>query len=117
MGVLQEYLTKYFTFINADKLTPVLWEYCQQYTAPLVLDNTQRMSIIMHLAGAIERTLTASPLTIDQPTLATSQKDQAAIWDQVHRATTWLEERVNVRLAPAEEYYIVQLLAEQYQLK
>lgn len=117
MGVLQEYLTKYFTFINADKLTPVLWEYCQQYTAPLVLDNTQRMSIIMHLAGAIERTLTASPLTIDQPTLATSQKDQSAIWDQVHRATTWLEERVNVRLALAEEYYIVQLLAEQYQPK
>ncbi|KLD58700.1 hypothetical protein WP50_24370 [Lactiplantibacillus plantarum] len=55
----ERYLGDYFTFLNPKKLTGILWEYSEVIATHLdgVMTNAFRIDLIMHLAGALERTV------------------------------------------------------------
>ena len=64
---IQHYLGQYFTFLNPEKVTAVLWEYCKVVEkGPVKLKNSLKVNLSMHLAGVIERILTQSELTVQQ---------------------------------------------------
>ena len=51
---IQHYLGRHFTFLNPEKVTAVLWEYCKVVEkGPVKLKNSLKVNLSMHLAGVI----------------------------------------------------------------
>lgn len=106
--MLQEYIGQYYTFINPQKITPILWQYCQtlQEKGPVQLTNVHRLNLCMHLAGMIERILQKQPLTSPQ----SKQELQQSLWkDAVKKANQQLEETLEIHIPADEVYYIIHL--------
>ncbi|GBG93707.1 transcriptional regulator [Ligilactobacillus salitolerans] len=106
----QQYLGQYFTFINPQKLIGVLWQYCDYLAAKVDFDftNSLRISVVMHLAGAIERCLLRSPLTATTEEMAGLEKEN--LYQTVQDAGQIIEGTLNLKFPPEEVYYIVKLL-------
>ncbi|HIZ96026.1 MAG TPA: sigma 54-interacting transcriptional regulator [Candidatus Ligilactobacillus excrementavium] len=105
----QQYLAQYFTFINPKKLIGVLWNYCD-YIAERVdfeFTNALRISVVMHLAGAIERYLTNSPITASDKEIESVRSEQ--LYQIIFQANELLETTLNLKLSEEEIYYIVKL--------
>ncbi|WP_333589873.1 sigma-54-dependent transcriptional regulator [Ligilactobacillus acidipiscis] len=105
----QQYLGQYFTFINPQKLIGVLWNYCD-YIAERVdfeFTNSLRISVVMHLAGAIERCLTNSPITASNAEIRSVQ--ESTLYQIIVRANKVIETTLNLKLSEEEIYYIVKL--------
>ena len=111
----QKYLEQYFTFINPTKITGILWKYSDFLGKKVQkkLTNAFKISLIMHLAGAIERSLTNSEMTISAAELDTMKKD--SLYDVVQQANVMLQETLNIKLSENESYYIVQLFNTEFQ--
>lgn len=106
----QQYLAQYFTFINPQKLIGILWSYCD-YIAERVefsFTNALRISVVMHLAGAIERYLTHSPLTASEEEIASVR--EMPLYQLVSQADSIIESALNLTLIEEEVYYIVKLI-------
>ena len=58
--VCAQYLDEFYTFINPHKITDVLWQYIDQLQADTNKKFSEpfKINLIMHIAGAIERSLT-----------------------------------------------------------
>ncbi|WP_283580748.1 sigma 54-interacting transcriptional regulator [Ligilactobacillus aviarius] len=112
---IQHYLGQYFTFLNPEKVTAVLWEYCKVVEkGPVKLKNSLKVNLSMHLAGVIERILTQSELTVQQDIqLAAVQNDP--VYPMVVKANQMLAESLNITLPEEEVYYVVKLLDTQKQ--
>lgn len=67
----------------------------------------------MHLAGAIERSLTNSEMAISAAELDAMKKD--SLYDVVQQANVMLQETLNIKLSENESYYIVQLFNTEFQ--
>lgn len=105
----QQYLGQYFTFINPQKLIGVLWNYCD-YIAERVdfaFTSSLRISVVMHLAGAIERCLTNSPITASRKEMQSVQEEN--LYQIVIQANKVIETTLNLKLPEEELYYIVKL--------
>ena len=105
----QQYLAQYFTFINPQKLIGVLWNYCDFVAAHVDFEftNSLRISVVMHLAGAIERCLTHSPITAAQKEIDTIHNDR--LYQTIIQANNIIESTLNLKLTEEEVYYIVKL--------
>lgn len=112
---IQHYLRQYFTFLNPEKVTAVLWEYCKVVEkGPVKLKNSLKVNLSMHLAGVIERILTQSELTVQQDIqLAAVQNDP--VYPMVVKANQMLAESLNITLPEEEVYYVVKLIDTQKQ--
>ena len=112
---IQHYLGRYFTFLNPEKITEVLWEYCKVVEkGPVKLKNSLKVNLSMHLAGVIERILTQSELTVQQDIqLAAVQNDP--VYPMVVKANQMLAESLNITLPEEEVYYVVKLIDTQKQ--
>lgn len=112
---IQHYLGQYFTFLNPEKVTAVLWEYCKVVEkGPVKLKNSLKVNLSMHLAGVIERILTQSELTVQQDIqLAAVQNDP--VYPMVVKANQMLAESLNITLPEEEVYYVVKLIDTQKQ--
>ena len=112
---IQHYLGRYFTFLNPEKVTEVLWEYCKVIEkGPVKLKNSLKVNLSMHLAGVIERILTQSELTVQQDIqLAAVQNDP--VYPMVVKANQMLAESLNITLPEEEVYYVVKLIDTQKQ--
>ena len=104
------YLEQYYTFINPKKIIHILWEYCtilEQEKKEKITD-TKRLAVVMHLGGMIERSLRNAPVSL---TKKQALEMKEAPWAQaVKKADTYLETTLDLKLARAEEYYIIKLL-------
>ncbi|MFT8425569.1 MAG: sigma 54-interacting transcriptional regulator [Liquorilactobacillus sp.] len=111
----QKYLEQYFTFINPKKITGILWKYCDFIDSRIQkkLTNAFKISLIMHLAGAIERSLTSSEMTTSTVELESVKKD--ALYSVVQQANRIVQETLNIELDENEVYYIVQLFNTEFQ--
>lgn len=67
----------------------------------------------MHLAGAIERSLTSSEMTTSTVELESVKKD--ALYSVVQQANRIVQETLNIELDENEVYYIVQLFNTEFQ--
>ena len=112
---IQHYLGQYFTFLNPEKVTAVLWEYCKVVEkGPVKLKNSLKVNLSMHLAGVIERILIQSELTVQQDIqLAAVQNDP--VYPMVVKANQMLAESLNITLPEEEVYYVVKLIDTQKQ--
>lgn len=106
----ERYLGDYFTFLNPRKLTTILWQYSQtieqHMNAPMT--NAFRIDLIMHLAGALERTAIKDEITAPAEELP-GVKD-SAWFPVVHQANQQIQNQLQLTFSAAENYYIVQLL-------
>lgn len=104
------YLEQYYTFINPKKIIHILWEYCAilEQEKKEKLTDTKRLAVVMHLGGTIERNLRNAPVSL---TKKQALEMKEAPWAQaVKKADTYLETTLDLKLARAEEYYIIKLL-------
>ena len=107
---IMKYLEQYFVFINPKKVLKVLWDYCEyvEQQAQITLNLAVRVSLILHLAGAIERYLTRSPLQATTGEL--QQVQDQLLYDVVLKANNNLQATLNITLPADEVYYIVKLI-------
>ena len=112
---IQHYLGRYFTFLNPEKITEVLWEYCKVVEkGPVKLKNSLKVNLSMHLAGVIERILTQSELTVQQDIQIEEVRDDP-VYPMVVKANQMLAESLNITLPEEEVYYVVKLIDTQKQ--
>lgn len=111
----KQYLSQYFTFINPIKIVKILESYCDfiDHRQQLEMDNSFRISLIMHLAGAIERCLTNSQMKVDPKQLAEVVKKP--FFKIIEQANDILQETLNLKLETAETYYIYELFDTEIQ--
>lgn len=110
---IQHYLGQYFTFLNPEKVTEVLWEYCKVIEkGPVKLKNSLKVNLGMHLAGVIERILTQSELTVQQD-IQIEEVRNDPIYPMVVKANQMLAESLNITLPEEEVYYVVKLIDTQ----
>ncbi|WP_057743083.1 sigma-54-dependent transcriptional regulator [Liquorilactobacillus capillatus] len=105
----QKYLDQYFTFINPNKITKILWDYCDfiQQHSDFIISNTFRVSLIMHLAGALERYLTRSEVEVDQQKIVAIKSDK--LYASIKQANELLDKTLNIKITEGETYYLVAL--------
>ncbi|AVK61874.1 transcription antiterminator BglG [Lactobacillus sp. CBA3605] len=109
-ALCERYLGDYFTFLNPNKLTPILWAYSELINQNLVvpMTNAFRIDLIMHLAGALERTAIKDQITAPAEELPSIT---ASKWYPiVQQADQQLTDQLQLTFSAAENYYIVQLL-------
>ena len=112
---IQHYLGRYFTFLNPEKVTEVLWEYCKVIEkGPVKLKNSLKVNLSMHLAGVIERILTQSELTVQQD-IQIEEVRNNPVYPMVVKANQMLAESLNITLPEEEVYYVVKLIDTQKQ--
>ncbi|WP_283577465.1 sigma 54-interacting transcriptional regulator [Ligilactobacillus aviarius] len=112
---IQHYLGQYFTFLNPEKVTAVLWEYCKVVEkGPVKLKNSLKVNLSMHLAGVIERILTQSELTVQQD-IQIEEVRGDPVYPMVVKANQMLAESLNITLPEEEVYYVVKLIDTQKQ--
>ena len=112
---IQHYLGRYFTFLNPEKITEVLWEYCKVVEkGPVKLKNSLKVNLSMHLAGVIERILTQSELTVQQD-IQIEEVRGDPVYPMVVKANQMLAESLNITLPEEEVYYVVKLIDTQKQ--
>lgn len=106
----ERYLGDYFTFLNPRKLTTILWQYSETIEKSLANDmsNAFRIDLVMHLAGALERTAIKDEITAPAEELPSVL---ASKWyPVVQAANEQLSDQLQLTFSDAENYYIVQLL-------
>ncbi|WP_010630734.1 sigma-54-dependent transcriptional regulator [Sporolactobacillus vineae] len=105
----QKYLGQYFTFINPEKVVKILWNYCNfiKEHSDSEMSNTFKISLIMHLAGTIERYLLHSEMSVDAQKLSDVRKE--VLYPVVKQANQFLNEKLNINLSDSEIYYIIEL--------
>ena len=112
---IQHYLGRYFTFLNPEKVTEVLWEYCKVIEkGPVKLKNSLKVNLSMHLAGVIERILIQSELTVQQDIQIEKVRNDP-VYPMVVKANQMLAESLNITLPEEEVYYVVKLIDTQKQ--
>ncbi|MFT8390776.1 MAG: PRD domain-containing protein [Sporolactobacillus sp.] len=106
----QQYLEKYFTFINPVKIEKVLWNYCEliQQQTECKMTNAFKISLIMHMAGALERYLTRSEMSADKQALTRVRTEK--LYPIIKQANESLRQVLNITLSDSETYYIVELI-------
>ncbi len=111
-----QYLDEFYTFINPHKITDVLWQYIDelQNDTQTKFPGSFKVNLIMHIAGAIERTLTHGEISAPQEEL--KKIKQSNWYKPVLAANETYLRKIRITLAHAETYYVVKLL-ETWQLK
>lgn len=106
----ERYLGDYFTFLNPHKLISLLWQYSETIEASLANDmsNAFRIDLIMHLAGALERTAIKDEITA--PTEELPSVMASKWYPVVQKANQQISDQLQLTFSDAENYYIVQLL-------
>ncbi|MCP0887392.1 sigma 54-interacting transcriptional regulator [Ligilactobacillus sp. WILCCON 0076] len=109
----QQYLDQYFTFLNPHKIIKILWDYCNFIDRHSDFDftNSMRISVIMHLGGAIERELLGSTLSISDEEGTTVEKNSN--YKLIKQANEIIENTLNIKLSEAENFYIIKLFDTQ----
>lgn len=106
---IEAYLTQYYTFINPRKIVPILWEYCDYLERHhVILSSGNKINLITHLAGAIERVLLKDEVTISAE--EESELLNHRYYQQVKKINDFLSERLNLILSDSELYYVSQII-------
>ena len=106
---LEEYVSRYYTFINPRKIIPILWEYCDYLERHhLPLSSGKRLNLITHLAGAIERSLLHDEINISLSEKKTLHSHR--YYHLVKKLNDFLQERLNLQLSDSELYYVTQMI-------
>lgn len=109
----EEYMKDYFMYINPHKLIDVFWTYTDQLSDTLSqpFTNTFRIGLILHLAGAVERTLLQETISVAPEDLASIQ--QSPYYVAVQQGNDYLKSKLQLTLNDHEVYYLEQLFDTQ----
>ncbi|MCB5951236.1 sigma 54-interacting transcriptional regulator [Enterococcus sp. BWT-B8] len=105
-----EYMEQSYTFINAQKVLPLLWQFVDTIQTKLNLDEsyTFYINMIMHMAGVLERALRQEPLNVEDELLEELKSD--LIYSEILKATLFLNESFKLKIVESEIYYIVHIV-------
>ncbi|EOH97966.1 hypothetical protein I588_01461 [Enterococcus pallens ATCC BAA-351] len=111
-----KFMEESYTFVNPKKIIEPVWRLANS----VILDEGHSsdyalmVNFVMHMAGAIERSILNQPLQIDKETLTEYQHvtDNTAM----NRALNDLENQLKVTFSESERYYIYQLLKNHEEL-
>ncbi|KRN57218.1 transcriptional regulator [Carnobacterium divergens DSM 20623] len=109
----EDYMKGYFTFINPHKVIDVLWDYCQIVAEEKnqTFSNSFIIGLVMHIAGAIERTLLNDTMAV-----VDEMDNQASdYYDAVIKANQSIKTKLNIDIPEAENYYILQIFETEKQ--
>lgn len=114
--VCAQYLDEFYTFINPHKITNVLWQYVNQLQTDTHKKFSEpfKINLIMHIAGAIERSLTNGEISATDKEL--KQIKDSKWYSAVRSVNDKYLRQIRIELSPEEVYYIVKLL-ETWQAK
>ncbi|MDR1567100.1 MAG: sigma 54-interacting transcriptional regulator [Streptococcaceae bacterium] len=101
-----------FFYINPKKIIDPVWHLAER-----LIDNNNQASnyasiinFVMHMSGAIERSVLNQPLTLEPEVLASYLKINDTAF--LNRALDDLEAQLKIVVTPSERYYIYQLLKD-----
>lgn len=106
--MVERYVEEYYTFINAHKIVPLLWDYCDKLDENDItgMSAAFRVSFISHVAGAIERVLRREPLVVEDGSVLDEVKNSVMMQEM----NEFLQENLNISLPLDELYYILQII-------
>lgn len=103
-----DYMEEYFTFINPEKVLPILWVFTEDVLSKRQtnkrLDYSLFINVIAHLAGSLERAIRDDMLTVEQELLDEVAKKPE--YQQIKEQVKNLEAIFNINYSDAEIYYI-----------
>ncbi|WP_086348460.1 sigma-54-dependent transcriptional regulator [Candidatus Enterococcus clewellii] len=105
-----DYMEQSFTFINAQKVLPLLWQFVDtvQTKLNLVESYTFYINMIMHMAGVLERALRQDPLNVEVALLEEMKQD--TFYREILKAVLVLNEAFKLKIAESEIYYMVHMV-------
>lgn len=105
-----EYMEQSFTFINAQKVLPLLWQFVNTVETKLNLEEsyTFYINMIMHMAGVLERALRQDPLVVEAELLEEMKKD--GFYAEIAKAVLFLNESFKLKIAESEIYYMIHMV-------
>jgi transcriptional regulatory protein LevR/transcriptional regulator with AAA-type ATPase domain len=111
----ESYMKDYFLYLNPHKLIDILWRYADTLSDTLKLSFTEtfRIGLILHVAGALERTLLRQTVTATAVERATIK--QSPYYTGIQASNTILQEQLQLSLNDDEIYYVEQLFDTQAQ--
>ena len=111
----ESYMKDYFLYLNPHKLIDILWRYADTLSDTLKLSFTEtfRIGLILHVAGALERTLLRQTVTATAVERATIK--QSPYYTGIQASNAILQEQIQLSLNDDEIYYVEQLFDTQAQ--
>ncbi|MGL4696185.1 sigma 54-interacting transcriptional regulator [Enterococcus larvae] len=105
-----DYMEQSFTFINAQKVLPLLWQFVDTVQTKLNLEEsyTFYINMIMHMAGVLERALRQDPLSVETTLLEEMKED--VFYGEISKALLFLNESFKLVIAEPEIYYMVHMV-------
>lgn len=106
-----DYMGENFTFINPDKMLDPLWFFATEVAENYLSDSHNYsfyINLVMHMAGAIERTLRQDPLTLADENLAECIYEPQ--YKKIITSLRLLEETFHITFPRSERYFVVQLV-------
>ena len=107
----EEYLGMYFTFLNPQKLIPILWEYSEVIETEMkqTFSNSLKIGLIMHIAGVLERVLLNDALSIENE----EDQENNPYLDAVINANALIKTKLNLVIPDSEMSYILKIFDTQ----
>ncbi len=113
--ICHQYMEKSFTFINAGKVLDPLWHFVSLIQKNYIefFPYSFYITLIMHLAGMLERILKNDILVVD---IAVDNLAATADYKKILTGIHFLEGSFNMKVPDEEIYYIIQLIQTQTNL-
>ncbi|MFC6169032.1 sigma-54-dependent transcriptional regulator [Loigolactobacillus jiayinensis] len=111
----ESYMKDYFLYLNPHKLIDVLWNYSETLsdTLKITFTETFRIGLILHIAGALERTLLRQ--TVTAPLSERNTITQSPYYHAIQVSNAILKDQLKLALDDDEIYYVEQLFDTQAQ--
>lgn len=106
--MIAQYLEENAVFLNPKKALPVFEAYLLRLEEHLMLTDSTKISLSLHLSGMIERLIQGNTLTADAEELLEWQGSE--LYRYVQEANTLLENTFNLVVSSDETYYITQII-------
>lgn len=105
------FITQNFTFINGTKLIDPLWDFSNEITQKIAVENHGygfEINLVLHTVGMIERILLNEPLSVEQVELEIAVIDP--LFQTIQQILMPLEKMIRFETPLSEVYYLLKLI-------
>lgn len=106
-----KFIEQNFTFINGTKLIDPLWNFSDQVSEKLSIENhgySFKINLVLHTVGMIERILLNEPLNVESDELEKAMEDP--LFSSIQQLLSPLEKTIRFETPSSEVYYSFKLI-------
>ena len=106
-----KFIEQNFTFINGTKLIDPLWNFSDQVSEKLSIENhgySFKINLVLHTVGMIERILLNEPLNVESDELEKAMEDP--LFSSIQQLLSPLEKTIRFETPSSEVYYSLKLI-------